>query len=104
MGGMQMAKCFITGVDAPITEMYVLDTAAAYRELRSLRYRAATIDRLIDQLSPYDEVEVYNYSQHQIKIRRNRRLMTSAVAGALSQSFRDAHLLERMVNSQKGHR
>jgi hypothetical protein len=79
-----MARCFITGVELPLGETRVLDIAAAYRALRELRHRAASIERLIQQLSHYDEVEAYDAAKKEIYTRKDRRLICPRAAELMS--------------------
>ncbi len=78
-----MAKCFITGVELKISEAQVLDIYVARGALRDMRQRVSALERLIQQLSPSDEEQVYDTKkQKQITV-KNRRLVSSAVAKAL---------------------
>lgn len=87
-----MAKCFVTGVELPIEETYLLDIGPAFRALRDLRQRAASLERLVEQLSPLDDVEVYNPQKHETITRKNRRLISPSVANALSDAYPEEKL------------
>lgn len=87
-----MAKCFITGVDLPLEEAYILDIGAAHRALRNLRQRGATIERLIEQLSLQDDAEAYDIKTHTRTTRKNRRLVSRSVAEALSVTYPEESL------------
>jgi hypothetical protein len=82
-----MAKCFVTGVDLPLNNAYVLDIPAAYRALNDLRKQLASIDRLIQQLSPMDDAEVYDARKRETITRKERRLVSPAVAEVLSAAY-----------------
>jgi hypothetical protein len=87
-----MAKCFITGVEMSLSDGYVLDISAAKRALLNLRQRTATLERLIQQLSPYDDTEVYDVRKHKPVTKKFRRLVTAQVAAALSAACPEATL------------
>ncbi len=87
-----MAKCFITGVELPLEETYLLDIGPAFRALRDLRKRAASLERLVEQLSPVDDVEVYNPQKHETTSRKDRRLISPSVANALSDTYPEGEL------------
>lgn len=87
-----MAKCFFTGIDVPITQAYVLDLAAAYRALRSLRQRVSALERLIQQLGPRDDCEIFDSKTLEISIRKDRRVISPAVAKVLETTHPDACL------------
>lgn len=79
-----MAKCFLTGIDVPMENAYLLDQGAARRALRSLKERVAAMERLLAQFTPRDSVEVYDYKSRQPTVRPQRRLVCQSVASALS--------------------
>jgi hypothetical protein len=79
-----MAKCFITGVELPIHEAYMLDRMAAHRALKDIREQLSTLERLVEQLGAIDDAEVFDTKKHKIMVRRDRRLVTLSVAEALS--------------------
>jgi hypothetical protein len=79
-----MAKCFITGVELNISNGYVLDIAAAQRALRNMRLRVASLERLIQQLSPRDNAEVYDVQQHKYVTKTFRRVVSAQVGAALA--------------------
>ncbi len=90
-----MAKCFITGVELNISNSYVLDISAAQRALISLRQRVASLERLIQQLSPRDNAEVYDVRKHQPVTKKFRRLVSAQVASALSATYPEETLFLR---------
>ncbi len=87
-----MAKCFITGIEVNVTDAYVLDNATAYQALKDLRQRATALDRLIQQLGPLQDTEVYDPRNRKSLIRKDRRLVCRTVADALSSSYPEKNL------------
>lgn len=45
-----MARCYLTGVEIPLDQAFVLDLTVAHRVMRDLRERLATLERLTAQL------------------------------------------------------
>ncbi len=82
--GIEMAKCFLTGIDVPIEDAYLLDQGAARRALRSLKERVAAMERLLAQFTPRDSVEVYDHKTRKAVVKPQRRLVCQSVASALS--------------------
>jgi hypothetical protein len=87
-----MAKCFLTGIEVNVTDAYVLDNATAYQALKDLRQRATVLDRLIQQLGPLQDTEVYDPKHRKSVIRKDRRLVCRTVADALSPSYPEKNL------------
>jgi hypothetical protein len=87
-----MAKCFLTGIEVNVTDAYVLDNATAYQALKDLRQRATALDRLIQQLGPLQDTEVYDPKHRKSVIRKDRRLVCRTVADALSSSYPEKNL------------
>lgn len=79
-----MAKYFITGVEVPIDETFVLDLAAAHRSLADLKQRLASIERIINQLGTNDDVERYDAQKRTTIFHKERRLVCKAIAEAMS--------------------
>lgn len=84
-----MAKCFITGLDVDMKDAYVLDVGAATRALRSLRQQTAALDRLVEQLSPKDEIEYFDVRRQAMWVRKDRRVVAPTVAQALSAAYQE---------------
>jgi hypothetical protein len=82
-----MPKCFLTGIEIPTENACLLDCGAAKRALRDLKLRVATVERIMTQLSPKDETEVYDYKSKSTKVRPERRLVCQTVAAALAESY-----------------
>jgi|WetSurMetagenome_2_1015567.scaffolds.fasta_scaffold08649_3 hypothetical protein len=87
-----MVKCYYTGVMIRLEESFLLDFARALNVLKGLRQRAATIQRIIDQLGPYDDVEVFSVKKNQIEPKRNRRLVSKATADTLAAAYPEGRL------------
>ena len=87
-----MAKCFLTGVELPLEETWVLDIPAAHRALRDLRQRVAAVERLIQQLSPREDVEIYDAKKRETFTRKDRRLINPSIAKALSAVYPEKDL------------
>jgi hypothetical protein len=87
-----MAKCFLTGIDVPMESAYLLDRGAARRALRNLKQRLIAVERLISQLGPKDEVEVFDAQSKDKKNRVQRRLVCPTVAAALSACYPESQL------------
>jgi hypothetical protein len=105
-----MAKCFITGVDLPIHEAYILDRMAANWALKDIREQLATLERLIENLGSMDDAEVFDVKKRETIIRHDRRLVTFAVAEALSAAYpktklfmpwKEWHLRRPNMNNRK---
>ena len=90
-----MARCFLTGVELPLEETYVLDIAAAHHALRDLRQRVAAVERLIQQLGSREDVEIYDAKKRETFIRKDRRVINAAIAGALSAVYSEKILFMR---------
>ncbi len=87
-----MAKCFVTGVELKMSKAYVLDIYVARGVLRDMRQRVSALERLIQQLSPSDDEQVYDTKkQKQITV-KNRRLVSPEVAKALCTASPEKHL------------
>lgn len=79
-----MARCYLTGVEFPISNGFVFNLAAANQALRNLNRKIEEIQRLIDQLGRYDAVEIYHKPLNKKITRRHRRLICPSVADALA--------------------
>ena len=88
----KMAKCFITGVELPLEETYVLNISSAHKAFRSLKHRLESVERLIEQLSPVDDVEFYDAKKREMIMKKNRRLVSPIVAKALSTAYPEGNL------------
>jgi hypothetical protein len=84
-----MAKCFLTGIEVQLKDAYLLDRGAAQRALQGLKQRVNAVERLISQLGPKDEIEVFDPKTKTTKTRTQRRLVCRTVAAALSASCQE---------------
>ncbi len=82
-----MAKCFMSGVEITLDEAYVIDRRTAYRALLDLRHRAMAVERVIQQLSPVDEVEIFFGEEGAMQLRKRRRLITANLAENLANIY-----------------
>jgi hypothetical protein len=87
-----MAKCYFTGVSMMLEESFLLDFGPALNALKHLRHRTASVQRIIDQLSLRDEVEVFNAKEHKIETKKDRRLISKAVADTLASAYPEGRL------------
>jgi len=104
---MTAGSCFLTGVQIHIDQGYVLNRRAARELLGKLEERAASLRRLIDQLSPLDEAVIDPLAspwQKKGAVRRKHRLICKAVADAIGPGYPEAKLFlqwtEYRANSQ----
>jgi hypothetical protein len=82
-----MVKCYMTGVELPIDDAYLIDLGAAYRLLQQLRHHAAAVERLIAQLGSRDEVEVYDPVKKKKVVQMHQRLVSHAVSKVLGEIY-----------------
>jgi hypothetical protein len=87
-----MAKCFLTGIEMDIENACILDRGGAKRALHSLKERLTAVERIVTQLSPRDEVQVFDPRSKTTKPRSQNRLVSKSVAAALSASYPEAPL------------
>jgi len=87
-----MPKCFLTGIEVPMENAYLLDCGAAKKALHNLKLRVAAVERIVEQLSPKDRAEVFDYRSQRIEVRPERRLVCQTVAAALSTSYPESPL------------
>lgn len=76
-----MARCYLSGIEFPIENDYVLDKPLVYREIRALKAKAEDLTRLLDLLGPADCIVLCR------KTTVRRRLVCADVARALSAGF-----------------
>lgn len=88
-----MAKCFVTGVEIGSEEAYVLDAYQARLLLRDIKQRAASLQRLLDQLSAVDKLELPQQGQNKKSVLHHRRFVSGGVADALSRAFPERKIL-----------
>jgi len=87
-----MVKCFLTGIEMDLENACILDRGGAKRALHSLKERLTAVERIVTQLSPKDEVQVFDPRSRTTKSRSQNRLVSKSVAAALSASYPEAPL------------
>ena len=90
-----MAKCYFTGIDVPLHAAFVLDVARAFRALKDTKDKVIALERLIEQLSPWDEIKVFDHVKHEDVVKKNRRLVCEKIAAALSHTCPEEQLFIR---------
>jgi hypothetical protein len=91
-----MARCFLTGVEFPLQQAFVLNRRAA-RDLRdALKDRVACLQRVIEQLSPLDarDGNPFGREQKSAFVPKKHRLVCKAVAEALAPGFPEIELFQ----------
>lgn len=78
-----MAKCFMTGVELPFDQSYLLNIGVANRIVRDLRQQLKAMTGLLEQLGQADTVEIFNPSKRCMEERHHRRLVSYPVCIAL---------------------
>lgn len=82
-----MVRCYLTGVQFPIEEAFVLNRREAHDLLDRLKDRVASLRRVIDQLSPLDDEDggaVPAHVRRKDFVCKKHRLVCQAVAQALA--------------------
>ena len=87
-----MAKCFLTGFEMDLENACILDRGGAKRALHSLKERLTAVERIVTQLSPKDEVQVFD--------RRSKTTSPAPRAGAVTTVAPRPTLLLRKQNRQ----
>ncbi len=90
-----MACCFLTGVQVSLEQAYVLNRREARELLDVLKYRVASLRRVIEQFSPLDDQD--DLSTVPLALRANfapkkHRLVCKTVADALAPGFPEIKL------------
>lgn len=90
-----MIHCFLTGVEFGLEDAFVLNRRQAHDLLDTLKDRVASLRRVIDQLSPLDEING-NAAVARSGCRdfapRKHRLVCKAIADALAPGFPEIRL------------
>jgi len=91
-----MVRCFLTGVEFPLQKAFVLNRRDARDLLGALKDRIASLQRVIDQLSPLDAQEVTPFRQAHKSgfVPKKHRLVCKAVADALAPGFPEIELFQ----------
>jgi hypothetical protein len=87
-----MARCYLTGVEIKLDDAFVLDLTIAYRTVRELKEKVATLERLIAQLGRSDEVPIPDRGGTGTHLRKDRRVVSGPVAVALGAVCPDREL------------
>ncbi|MGB4115324.1 MAG: hypothetical protein WBK51_02120 [Polaromonas sp.] len=90
-----MVHCFITGVQFELDEGFVLNRREARDLLDALKGRAASLMRIIEQLSPLDEPDNNSIAALQNIYRppkKKHRLVCKAIADTLVPNFNEIRL------------
>lgn len=87
-----MARCFLTGVEFRVEEGHVLNRSDAYRLLRTLRKRSESLERLLAQLSPLDELPSDHPRGTKHARGKQHRMICKALADALGQAYPEIEL------------
>lgn len=90
-----MARCFLTGVEFPLEDAFVLNRREARLLIAALNNRSASLRRLVDQFSPMDEVPEAEQAAPPRRAgfaRKNHRLVCKAVATALAPGYPEISL------------
>ncbi len=91
-----MVRCFLTGVEFPIQQAFVLNRRDARDLLDGLKDRVASLQRVIDQLSPLDTHDPRPFEQPRkgAFAPKKHRLVCKAVADALAPGFPEIELFQ----------
>lgn len=90
-----MIHCFLTGVEFGFEEAFVLNRRQAHDLLDTLKDRVVSLKRVIDQLSPLDEIDRNAAVPHPGRrgsARKKHRLVCKAIADALAPGFPEIRL------------
>jgi hypothetical protein len=83
-----MARCFLTGVEFPLQQAFVLNRRDAHNLLHVLKDRVACLQRVIEQYSPLDAYETKAPGRAGNGfVPKRHRLVCKAVADVLSSGF-----------------
>lgn len=91
-----MVHCFLTGVEVPLQKAFVLNRRDARDLLDALKDRLASLQRVIDQLSPLDAHDAKPFEQKRkgAFAPKKHRLVCKAVADALAPGFPEIALFQ----------
>ena len=91
-----MVRCFLTGVEFPLQKAFVLNRRDARDLLGALKDRIASLQRVIDQLSPLDAYDAtpFERSRKRAYAPKKHRLVCKAVADALAPGFPEIELFQ----------
>jgi hypothetical protein len=90
-----MIQCFFTGVQCEMSDTFVLNRREARDLLDRLKDRVASLERVVLQLSPLDEVvqdESSPWAKRSKFTYKKHRLVCKAVSEAIAQAFPEIKL------------
>jgi hypothetical protein len=86
-----MAKCFFTGIEIQLDDAFLLDRGNAQRAVRYLKQRLTALERLVQQLSPADEVQVLHLQNtYAAKRDQTRGFRVTSRPSFIDQDYLDA--------------
>lgn len=92
---MPIARCFLTGVQFPMEDAFVLNRREARLLLSALSDRVACLRRLIEQLAPLDDTDDRDSNQPKRNpkaARRRHRLLCKAMAETIANAYPEVRL------------
>jgi tRNA G46 methylase TrmB len=87
-----MAKCYLTGIEIPTEESFLLNIGVANQAVKDLRSKLGSLERLLSQLGPKDEVDIYSVGEGKKVTRKDRRLVCKSLADSLEAALPDSGL------------
>jgi hypothetical protein len=88
-----MAHCFLTGVEFPLQQAFVLNRRDAHNLLHALKDHVSCLQRVIEQYSPLDAYETKPPGRvRKGVVPKRHRLVCKAVADVLSSGFPEIEL------------
>ena len=86
-----MFKCYITGIELNSETAYVLNVAQIKRIMRELKNKYDGMQKIINELSVIDNVEIVAKNGKRINQRR-RRLLCKQLAEAYSETYSEKNI------------
>lgn len=80
-----MIQCSMTGVEMVLQEAYALDVYEARLALRDLANRMKAVEKLVTMFGIPDSIEKINPVDRSVRIKKQHRLVSRAVATALGE-------------------
>jgi hypothetical protein len=87
-----MAKCYLTGIEIPTEESFLLNIGVANQAVKDLRSKLGSLERLLSQLGPKDEVDIYSVGEGKKVTRKDRRLVCKSLADSLEAALPNSDL------------
>lgn len=79
-----MARCFVTGVQISLDDLWALDVSEVHRAIRELKSQLTALEGLLAQLGERDEIHLKDHVTGRERTRKDCRLVCASVAEALS--------------------